>query len=336
LRNNRGRNSWWADQWQALLYEIDPTYLPSHGAGSGRGGSRRSRVQRLDVLPGSLHGQVRDRERGICHVDIEVARLTPKQWQQVIDGLADQAIFAAQLLAGDLPVEVEQVFDEAGVSLLPAAAADLRVTCSECGDAGESSLAPLPPQPWGELSTDSPRIGGRGANQAVCLHVEQVFQQMGEMLADDPWLLFQLRGMERPQILQALRERRLSRQPQESTLPTQPLGPATPESHAFFRLNPEPEGPHWFDHLSDALDGDTDRFWGNAQQLESIQHQVSPPVIELTLLRRLGYPPFSSQSMESYEALAQIYRRVTTQALKVAFGEANGEEAASGEMGDEG
>jgi len=160
---------------------------------------------------------------------------------------------------------------------------------------------------------------------------------MAEMLADDPWLLFQLRGMERPQILQALRERRLSRQPQErSRLPTQPLGPATPESHAFFRLNPEPEGPRWFENQSDALDGDTDRFWGNAQQLEAIQHHVSPPVIDLTLLRRLGYPPFSSQSVESYEALAQIYRRVTDQALKLAFGESGGEEGADGEAGGEG
>ncbi len=313
LRNNRGRNSWWADQWLALLFEIDPTYQSSQGPGSGRGGSRRSRVQRLDMLPGSINAQVRDREHGICHVTVEVPRLTPKQWQQVIDGLADQAIFAAQLLAGDLPVEIEQLFAEAGVSLLPASAADLRVTCSECGDAGESP----------DLS---------GTHKPVCPHVEQIFQQVGEMLADDPWLLFQLRGMERPQILQALRERRLSRQPQErSPLPTQPLGPATPENHAFFRLNPEPEGPRWFETQSDTLDRETDRFWGNAQQLEAIQHQISPPVIDLTLLRRLGYPPFSSQSVESYEALAQIYRRVTAQALKLAFGEAGGEEAENGE-----
>lgn len=302
LHNNRNRNSWWADQWQALLYEIDPSFVSDQGTASRRGGSRRSRVQRLDVLPGIMRAQVRDRENGICQVSIEVARFTPEQWQRVIDGLADQAIFAAQLLAGDLPVEIEQLFAEAGVSLLPASADELSVTCSACGDLAEAATP-------------------------VCTHVEQVFQQMADRLADDPWLLFQLRGMERPQILQSLRERRLSRQPQERALPAQPVTVTNPSAHAFFRLNPEPESPRWYEDRPEALDEDTDHFWGNAQQLEAIQHPISSPIIELTLLRRLGYPPFPSQSMESYEALAQIYRRVTDQALKLAFGEAGGEEA---------
>ncbi len=149
LHNNRNRNSWWADQWQALLYEIDPSFVSDQGTASRRGGSRRSRVQRLDVLPGVMRAQVRDRENGICQVSIEVARFTPEQWQRVIDGLADQAIFAAQLLAGDLPVEIEQLFAEAGVSLLPASAQELSVTCSACGDLAEAATPGNSNHGWG-------------------------------------------------------------------------------------------------------------------------------------------------------------------------------------------
>jgi uncharacterized Zn finger protein len=300
LQINRSRNRWWSEQWLTLLYEIDPTYAPS--AGRSRGGSRRSRVQRLSVQPGLIQGQVRDRESGPCTVVIETDQLHHEQWQAVIDGLAGQAIFAAQLLAGDLPVEIEEVFARAGVSLLPAGRDDLHVLCHCCGVA------------------EQPTEADGGDPIPVCAHVEAVFQQMSNMLADDPWLLFQLRGRERPQILQALRERRLSNQSQERTLPS-PQNIADPENHAFFRLHPDPDNLSWSDRRVHPLDADLEGFWGDAKLLESLQHRLARPEIELTLLRRLGYPPFSSQSMESYDALAQIYRQVTDEALKLAFGD---------------
>ncbi len=292
-----------------LLYEIDPTYAPSQVR--SRGGARHSRVKRLEVRPGSLEAQVRDRDHGTCAVLIELVQLTDDQWQSVIDGLAGQAIFAAQLLAGDLPVEIEEVFAKAGVSLLPASGDELFVNCSCCGIQGRPA----------EIGTDMDSV------EPLCAHVEAVFQQMSHMLADDPWLLFQVRGKERAQILQSLRERRLnSQQKQERVLPS-PQNSATPETHPFFRLDPDPDNVSWIDSRSHALDADMAHFWGDAKRLENLQHHLARPEIELTLLRRLGYPPFSAQSMESYDALAQIYRQVTEEVLKLAFGDAeNGEE----------
>ena len=43
-------------------------------------------------------------------VTITVDPLSDKQWERVLDALADQAIFTVQLLAGEMPPDIEEVF----------------------------------------------------------------------------------------------------------------------------------------------------------------------------------------------------------------------------------
>jgi uncharacterized Zn finger protein len=104
--------------------------------------------------------------------------LSNAQWEKVIDVLAEQAIFTAQLLAGEMPAEIEEAFKAAGVSLFPQKGAELMTSCS-CPD-------------W--------------ANP--CKHVAAVHYILGEQFDEDPFLLFRLRGRTQEQILEALRARR--------------------------------------------------------------------------------------------------------------------------------
>ncbi|NIM07134.1 MAG: hypothetical protein GTN65_16315, partial [Armatimonadetes bacterium] len=52
-------------------------------------------------------------------VSIQVKALSDAQWEKVIDALASQALFTAQLLAGEMPQDIEEAFAAAGVSLFP-------------------------------------------------------------------------------------------------------------------------------------------------------------------------------------------------------------------------
>ena len=52
-------------------------------------------------------------------VTIKLKPLSDRQWDKVIDALAGQALFAAQLLAGEMPQEIDAVFAAAGCSLFP-------------------------------------------------------------------------------------------------------------------------------------------------------------------------------------------------------------------------
>ena len=98
----------------------------------------------------------------------------------MLDALAEKAVFAAQLLNGEMPPDVEQVFHAVKVPLFPAARGDLQTHCS-CPD-------------W--------------ANP--CKHVAAVYYLLGEQFDKDPFLLFTLRGRGKDAIIAALCERRVA------------------------------------------------------------------------------------------------------------------------------
>lgn len=109
--------------------------------------------------------------------------LTDEQWQQVTDALSAQALYVAQLLAGNVPPELEQIFGQAGVTLLP-------VTTTE-------------------LTQQVTTTTGILYNGASARPLAAVYNQLGGGTeTEDPWLLFRLRGRDRQQLLATLHERR--------------------------------------------------------------------------------------------------------------------------------
>jgi uncharacterized Zn finger protein len=100
------------------------------------------------------------------------------RWEAIVDALAAQAGYAARLLAGELPHEIEDVFAEAGVALFPERGSHLTTSCT-CPD-------------WA----------------TPCKHAAAVCYLMAEAFDDDPFLLLAFRGREREALLDELRDRR--------------------------------------------------------------------------------------------------------------------------------
>jgi uncharacterized Zn finger protein len=272
----------WSTRWLAMLKAMG---LDTH-LDWGRRYARRGRVQDLDVQVGRISARVQDREMGDCTVTIELNRLSDLEWERATDTLSSQAIFAAQLLAGELPGDIEQVFAQVGVKLLPAGAYELESHCSCCPS-------------W----------------QQPCQHATAVFYLIGEMLDEDPWLIFRLRGRDRQQILQALRQRRSDAGSGYANDASETLGATLREAQSPHRISsfiqPDQEVPSLVDQMEE--------FWGTIRQLESLHHHIAPPLIEQALLRRLGPPPFAAESLETYDQLKRIYRQVSKEALKLAY-----------------
>jgi uncharacterized Zn finger protein len=135
-------------------------------------------VLSIEETKQGISARVQGSQRTPYKVTIRIAPLTDAQWDKVIDTLAEQAIFSAQLLAGEMPADIEDAFRSAGVSLFPVTRGDLETDCS-CPD-------------W--------------ANP--CKHVAATHYILGEQFDEDPFLLFRLRGRTQEQIMQALRLRR--------------------------------------------------------------------------------------------------------------------------------
>lgn len=166
--------NWWASRWLATLERlVDPGRLKR-----GQSYARQGQVLSIEETKSGLAAKVQGSERRPYKVTINIDALNNEQWEKVIDALAEQAIFTAQLLAGEMPQEIEQAFQAAGVSLFPDRRGALVTECS----------CPDPSNP--------------------CKHIAAVYYILGEQFDEDPFLLFRLRGRTQEQIMEALRARR--------------------------------------------------------------------------------------------------------------------------------
>jgi hypothetical protein len=122
-RSQRGAfaKNWWATRWiQAMERLVDSGRLAR-----GRNYARKGQVRSIEEARGGIHARVQGSRPSPYKVTIRVSPLTDAQWEKVVNALAEQAIFTAQLLAGEMPQDIEQAFQAAGVSLFPEKSGDL-------------------------------------------------------------------------------------------------------------------------------------------------------------------------------------------------------------------
>src|SRR6266498_990205 len=114
-RSQRGAfgESWWGKRWIVALERM--------GWGSrltrGKSYARQGQVLSIDFAGPKIRAKVQGSQRTPYSVAIELRALSDTQWAQVIDALSQQAIFAAKLLAGEMPEDIETAFDAVGVPL---------------------------------------------------------------------------------------------------------------------------------------------------------------------------------------------------------------------------
>jgi uncharacterized Zn finger protein len=172
--NGEFARNWWAQRWIEAMERL----VRKPRLQRGQRYARMGQVLSMEEVRHGINARVQGSRAKPYKVTIEVAPLSDRQWEKVLDVLSGQAIFAAQLLAGEMPAQIEGAFASAGVSLFPHRAGDLKTACS-CPD-------------W--------------ANP--CKHVAAVHYILGDRFDEDPFLLFRLRGRTQEQIMEGLRKRR--------------------------------------------------------------------------------------------------------------------------------
>jgi len=166
--------NWWAQRWIAALERL----VDSGRLTRGRSYARKGQVLSIDETKDGIAARVQGSMRTPYKISIKINHLTDAEWDKVFDALSEQAIFTAQLLAGEMPQDTEQAFERAKVSLFPSTRRDLRTDCS----------CPDPSNP--------------------CKHIAAAHYILGERFDEDPFLIFRLRGRTQEQVMQELRKRR--------------------------------------------------------------------------------------------------------------------------------
>jgi uncharacterized Zn finger protein len=200
--------NWWARRWIEVLESFDM----GSRLNRGREYAKKGHVLSIQIEEGQVLARVQGSRPKPYEIDVKINTLPEADWAKIASRLAEQAVFSARLLAGEMPADIEEIFEEEGLSLYPAAEGDLQAECS-CPD------------------TANP-----------CKHCAAVYLLLGEEFDRDPFLLFALRGMRREKLL-AMIEKQL---PQISTVEGEHGRAAEPEEKPEEPKQPLPVNPDTF------------------------------------------------------------------------------------------
>ncbi|MEL6049456.1 SWIM zinc finger family protein [Methanothrix soehngenii] len=166
--------TWWSKRWVKTLESFNL------GARLTRGKSyaRKGQVISIDVNPGIVRARVQGTGSEPYDVVIKLKPLSDAEWDKAASTMASKAVFAARLLGGEMPQNIEEAFSESGLSLFPSKGRDLKTDCS-CPD-------------WSN----------------PCKHIAAVYYLLAEQFDCDPFLIFKLRGRSKEQIMEAMRKMR--------------------------------------------------------------------------------------------------------------------------------
>ena len=189
-RTQRGEigETWWSKRW----IEVLESFHMGARLTRGRAYARKGQVVSIDVKKGIVTARVQGTRAKPYSIKIALNPLSEEDWDKVTDAMASQAVFAAKLLSGEMPRNIEEAFAEVEVPLFPVSERELGTDCS-CPD-------------W--------------ANP--CKHIAAVYYLLAESFDDDPFLIFKLRGRTREEIIEILREKRAQTLPEEASTIIEP------------------------------------------------------------------------------------------------------------------
>ena len=231
---------WWSQRWLDLL----DSYRFKKRLERARTYARQGNVLSIEFKGAKVLARVQGSEVEPYKVSLSLDPFSDEEWGYVIETMSKKAIFAAKLLAGEMPQNIEYVFTSNGLSLFPFTLADVHSKCS-CPDKANP-----------------------------CKHVGAIYYQLGDRFSEDPFVLFQLRGRTKEQIISDLRKLRSTNNDQTKVIPENSNN-QQPTTNKEYTLK-------------------IDSFWQYNEPLESSLVVITPSSSE-TILDVLGSIPLAKE-----------------------------------------
>ncbi|GAX37174.1 SWIM zinc finger family protein [Nodularia sp. NIES-3585] len=260
---------WWSQKWLELL----DSYRFKKRLERARNYSRQGNVLNIEFKGAKVLARVQGSEPEPYKVSLSIDHFSEEEWNYVIETMSQRAIFAAKLLAGEMPQNIEEVFTANGLSLFPFTLSDVHSKCS-CPDKANP-----------------------------CKHIGAVYYQLGDRFSEDPFVLFQLRGRTKEQIITDLRQLRGAK-----------VEVTAPEKADVKHRTTQPQ-----------TSVNLDDFWQYHEPLESSLVVIAPSSSE-TVLDVLGAIPLAKTEEVSLSSgdvvtkyLDAVYKQVSQQAMLAAM-----------------
>ncbi len=165
---------WWSQRWLELL----DSYRFKKRLERARNYARQGNILSIKFENAKVKADVQGSEPEPYKVSLSLDSFSDEEWGYVVETMSQKAIFAAKLLAGEMPQNIEEVFTANGLSLFPFTLSEVHSKCS-CPDKANP-----------------------------CKHIGAIYYQLADRFSEDPFVLFQLRGRTKETILNDLRKLR--------------------------------------------------------------------------------------------------------------------------------
>lgn len=286
-RNNKFGQNWWANRFNQALEKMGW----ANRLQRGRSYARKGAVLDILMTKEGVQSQVQGSKPRPYTVEVSFKPLNQEEWDRLLTAMAEQAVFTASLLNGEMPAEIENILVSSAVNLFPSSGSDIQDYCS-CLD---------------------------GANP--CKHIAAVYYMLGQRFDEDPFLLFELRGLERAEILNRLAEKRrlINEQAKPVNSPNQARKKKGAQKNSSPAVYSGTENTMDFRQTliqsgaNKALNATSSDFWKVGSMPEHQPNWQIPPVPALLLHSQS--PPSDWQGPNFMETMTNIYKTSSRNAI---------------------
>ncbi|MEM8807505.1 MAG: SWIM zinc finger family protein [Cyanobacteria bacterium P01_G01_bin.38] len=264
--------TWWG---QNFIHALE-SFTDSGRLGRGRTYARGGKVKSFDIEDGLVTAKVRGSvnpyfgvyKEPLYTTTIEFEPISKAKWAAVIALIASKASLISRLLLNEIPDNIEESFKTLGLRLLPSSKKDFKTKCS-CPDYSNP-----------------------------CKHIAGVHYLIAAKLDEDPFLLFELRG--------------LSREALKKELAKSPLGQALSAEMMQQQQPPEPVEAYYTRPVTQvAPDASLKDFWQGAKRLPQTIEVAEQSGVSAVLVKKQGdFPPFWHRDNSFIEVMEEFYERV--------------------------
>ena len=266
--------TWWGQRFIAAL----ESFTDSARLARGRGYANNNRIQSWQLKEGEMSAKIRGNvnpyfgvyKEPVYNTVISLKPIRDDDWELLIRHLGSRAAFVSRLLLNEMPDNIEKPFELLDLHLLPHSSRDFKTKCS-CPD-----------------------------YENPCKHIAGLCYFLSAQLDQDPFLLFELRGLPLTKLFKQLRQTPLGKALAQTREAGQEETFAPVESY-FTR--PQPLA------LSGSCESKT--FWESPKRLpEAVPLSLAAPVPSLLVKKGGDFPEFWKQSLAFPEAMGAVYEAI--------------------------
>lgn len=267
--------TWWGQKFLATIEQLTEEGRLNRGRSYARGNKVKSFQIKNGVVTAKVRGSINPyfgvHKETLYTTTLEFQPISAAKWSAAIALMASKASMISRLLLKEMPDSIEETFTQLDLNLLPKNHQDLETACT-CPD-------------WNN----------------PCKHIAGVYYLLAAELDQDPFLLFELRGLSRDDLLKELAK--------------SPLGQALSAELQKEARSPQPVASYYppLQTVKTETCQTLQEFWHGWKRFpQSLDAPPPVPISAIPIKKQGDFPPFWKRDNSFIEAMETLYSLVKT------------------------